>query len=71
MKPGLDRELFCRQPEGVPSHRMQDVKAFHPLVAGDDIGRGIPFQMADVKSFAAWIGEHVEHVKLRFRGIES
>src|ERR1700722_5999863 len=50
---------------------MQDVKSFHPFVSGNNIGGGIPFQVADVKSFATGVGEHVEHVKFRFRGIES
>ncbi len=50
---------------------MQDVKTFHAFVPSDDIGRGVSFEMADVKSLAARIREHIEHVKLGFRGIES
>ena len=71
MEPCFDRELFGRQSEGIPSHWMEDVKTFHPLVSSDDVGRGVPFQMADVKTFTARIWEHVEHVELRFPGIKS
>ena len=71
MKAGLDRELFCWQPECVPPHWVQHVKAFHPLGSCDDIGCGIAFQMTNVKSLTARIGKHVEHVKLRFCGVES
>ena len=49
---------------------MQHVKAFHPLVSGHNIGRGISFQMADMKSLSAGVGEHIEHVKFRFRRVE-
>src|SRR3984957_653627 len=50
---------------------MEDVKAFHPFVSGNNVGRSISFQVADVKTLPAGIGEHVEHIKLRLSGIES
>src|ERR1700747_1021128 len=49
---------------------MKDIKTFHPSVSGDDIRRGVPFQMTHVKSRATRIGEHVEHVILRLQRIE-
>ena len=49
---------------------MQNVKAFHPLVSSEDIGRGVPFKMTHMESSAAGVGEHVEHVELWFSGIE-
>ena len=44
--------LLGRQPERVPAHRMQHVEAAHPLVAGDDIGRGVALEMADMQTRA-------------------
>ncbi len=67
---GLDGVLLRGQAEGVPAHRVQDVEALHPLVAADDVGGGVAFRMADVQARAAGVGEHVEHVVLRLRGIE-
>ena len=70
MLAGLDRVLLGRQTEGIPAHRMQHVEAAHAFVAGEDVRRRVALRMADVQARAARIGEHVEDVVFRFRGIE-
>ncbi len=70
MLAGLDGVLLGGQAEGIPAHRMQHVEAAHPLVAGEDVGGGVAFRVADVQARAARVGEHVEDVELRLRGIE-
>jgi len=42
------RVVLRRQAESVPTHRVQHVEAAHPLVARQDVGRRVPFGMADV-----------------------
>src|SRR3974390_1049892 len=66
-----DRELFRRQPECVPAHWMQDVVVPRPKIASENIRRSISLRMPDMESFPTWIREHVEHIELRFRGVES
>ena len=61
---GLDGVLLGGEAEGVPSHRVQDVEALHPLEAADDVGGGVPLGVADVQPRAAGVGEHVEDVEL-------
>ena len=61
----LDRVLLGRQAERVPAHRMQNVDASHAEVSGQDVCRGVALGMADVKSCARRVREHVEHVFLR------
>ena len=68
MRAGLDGVLLGGQAEGVPAHRVQHVEAAHALVAGQDVGGGVAFGMADVQAGAAGIGEHVEDVELRLVG---
>ena len=61
----LDGVLLGGQAVGVPAHRVQDVEAVHPLEAGQDVGGGVPFGVADVQPGPAGVGEHVEDVVLR------
>ena len=63
----LDCILLRREAECVPSHRMKDVEAFHPLVAAEDIRRGVALGMADMKPRARGIRKHVEAVELLAR----
>ncbi len=63
----LHRVPFRRQSEGVPSHRMQHMEPAHPLIARDDIGRGVPFRMSDVQPRSRGIGIHVEHEQFGLR----
>ena len=67
---GFDGVLLGRQTEGVPTHRMQNVAALGALVAGEDVGGGVAFRVANVEARAGWVGEHVEDVKLR-RGLAA
>ena len=70
MHPGGDRVLLRGQAECVPAHRMQDVETLHPLVSTEDVGGGVALRMADVQAGARGVGEHVEAVELRLRGVE-
>src|SRR5688500_10855493 len=63
MLAGADGVLLGGKAEGVPAHRMKDVVALHALVAGEDIGGGVAFGMADVQARAGGVGEHVENVE--------
>ena len=67
---GLDRILLSGQSERVIAHRVQDIEAVHPLVAADNVGGGVTFRVPYVEARAAGVGEHVEHVEFRLRGVE-
>ena len=56
--------LLGGQSEGVPTHRVHDALAKHPVIATDDIGRRVAFGVADVQAVATRVGEHIEHVHL-------
>ena len=60
----LDGILLGRKAEGVPAHRMEDVKAPHALVAAEDVRRRVPLGMPHVKPGARRIRKHVEAVEL-------
>ena len=68
---GLDGVLLGGQAERVPAHRVQHVEAAHFFVAPDDVRRRVALGMADVQPRAARVGEHVEHVVFRARGVEA
>ncbi len=63
-----DGGVFGGQAEGVPTHWMQDVKTAHPFVAGQRVADRIISDVADVER-AAGIGQHLQHIELRFGGI--
>ena len=65
MGSGLDGVLFRGQSERVPPHRMKHVEIAHPLVAAEDVGRGVSLGMADVQPRPGGIGEHIQRVELR------
>src|SRR5699024_8068150 len=69
MNAGFDRMAFGRKTERIPTHRMKNIKALHSFVAGHDIGGGIAFRVADMKSGTRWIGEHIEDVIFGFRSV--
>src|SRR5690606_10466235 len=66
MRAGFHGMLLGRKSEGVPAHRMQHIKAAGALVARENVGRGVPLRMTDVQTRARRVGEHIEHVVLRF-----
>ncbi len=57
----FDGGVFRGHTEGVPANRMQDVKSFHALVAGDHVPDGIITNMADM-DFAGRVGKHLQQV---------
>ncbi len=68
--------LLGWQAERVPPHGMQDVEAFHALVAAEDVGGRVAFRVSDMEARAGGVREHVEAVELRLRtvfriGLES
>ena len=63
----LDGVLLGGKAERVPAHRMKDVEPLHPLVAAEDVRRGISLGMADVQPCARRIREHVEAVEFLAR----
>ena len=65
----LDGVVLGRQAERVPAHRVQHAEPLHPLPARDDVGRGVALAVADVQARAGRVGEHVQRVELRLRGI--
>ena len=68
---GLDGVLLRREAEGVPSHRVEDVEAAHPLVAGEDVGSGVALRVAHVQPRARRVRKHVEHIVGRLRRVEA
>ena len=60
----LDGRILGRHAKGVEAHRVQDVEAFHRLVARHDITDGIVAHVAHVQ-VARRIREHLECVVLR------
>ena len=69
MGPGFDRVIFCRQPEGVPPHRVQHIKPAHAFISHRDIGGGVALGMADMQTVAARIRKHIKHIVFGLRGI--
>ena len=69
MLSGLDGVLLGRKSEGVVAHRMQDVESARPLVAGVDVRCDVAQRVTDVQTRPRGVGEHVENVEFRTRGI--
>ena len=57
----FDRGVFGWKAKGVPAHRMQDIKTFHPFVAGHNITDGVVPYMAHMDP-AGGIGEHLKQI---------
>ncbi len=64
----VDGGVFGGQAEGVPTHRVQDVEAAHPLIARQRVADRVVAEVADVER-AARIRKHFEDVILRFRRV--
>ena len=71
MLSGLDCELLGGKSESIPTHRMKDVEAAHPLEARNNVGGGVAFHVPDVKALAAGIGKHVQHVVFGPGGVKA
>jgi len=50
---------------------VQYVESLELLVAADDVRSCVALGVADMKTGAGWIGEHVEAVELGLGGIEA
>ena len=57
----LHRRVFRRHAEGVPAHRVQNVEAARPLVAGHDVAHRVVADMAHVDA-PGGIGEHLKNI---------
>src|SRR5437763_17195233 len=63
-----DRRVFGRQTEGIPSHRMQHVKALGTAIAGDEIAHRVIADMPDME-LARGVRKHLEDIIFRPRRI--
>ena len=63
-----DRRIFGRQPESVPSHRMEDVVASRATVAGNHIAHCVVTDMSDMEC-AGRVGKHFEDIIFRPPGL--
>lgn len=61
---GFHGVLLGGQPEGIPPHRVQHIEPTMPLVAGNDVGSGVAFRVADMQAVAGRIWEHIKDVAL-------
>ena len=69
MLAGLDRVVLCRQAEGVPAHRMDEVVALHHLVPAPYIGDHIASPVPHVQAVSGRVREHVQAVIFRFLSV--
>ena len=69
MLAGLDRVVLGRQAEGVVAHRVDHLEAVAAAEVGDRVADRVVLQVADVR-LARGVGQHLEHVGLRLRGVE-
>ena len=68
--PRINGILFGWQPEGVPSHRVQDVVASHAAVSADDVGADVSDRMPHMQPLSRGIWEHVEAIEPAGSGIK-
>jgi hypothetical protein len=61
------RRVLGGEAERVPAHRLQDVPALHPVVAGEDVADGVVAHVPHVE-LAGGVGEHREAVVLGLAG---
>ena len=66
---GLDGVLLRRQPERVPAHRVQHVKAGHPFVPADNIAGRVALRVPHMQPGPGRVGEHIQHIVLGLVGI--
>src|ERR1700687_5845333 len=65
---GVDRGILGRQPEGIPPHRVEDVEALRPAVAGDEIAHRVITDMPDME-LARRVWEHFKNIIFRPRRV--
>src|SRR4030065_2666012 len=54
--------LFCRQSESIPSHGMEHIISFHPLITAVNIGSCISLRMTNMQASTGGIRVHIEYV---------
>ena len=62
---GLDGILLGGQSVSVISHRIENIEAVEPLIAGVDVAGNVSQRMTYMQSRAGRVREHVEHVVFR------
>ena len=62
----LDGIVFSRQTECIPTHREQNIIAFHSPLSGNDIHCGIRSWVSDVQTLTRWVREFDQCIELRF-----
>ena len=67
----LDRVIFRRQAERIPSHRMENVVSFHTHVTRDDAGGDVIAAMSHRQAIARRIWEEIQDVILRLVRIRA
>ena len=70
MSPRPDGVLFGGEAKRIPAHRMEHLLASHPTVPADDVSRRVALGMPHMQPGPRRIREHVQHIHLRFRGID-
>ncbi len=65
MLAGLDGVLLGGESEGVVAHRVKDIEALQPLVAGIYVAGDVAQRMADVQACSGRIREHIQNIELR------
>ena len=61
----FDSEVFCRETECVPAHRIENVIAFHSLFTGYHVKRGIRSWVAYVKALPRRVGKLYKCIEFR------
>ena len=64
MHTGFNRIVFCRKPESVKTHRIQNVKTLHSLFAGNNVQSRIWTRMSDMQTGTRRIRKFDQGVKL-------
>ena len=59
------RGVFGGHSKGIPAHRVQHLKALHPLGAGQHVAHRVIAHMANMDA-ARWVGKHLQHERARF-----
>ena len=69
MNAGRNRILFRRQPERIPSHRMQNIEPAGFFIPTDNVGCRVALDMPDVQPRRRRVRKHVQNPVFRLRNI--
>ena len=62
----FDREIFRRQAEGVPPHRIEHIIALQTLFSRNNIERSVGTGMPNMQPLPGWIREFHQRIIFRF-----